>query len=551
MDGLKALLAKKKAEKQELVGDKKFVRRGELEEARLKRLRGEEAVELQEKESKRKRQQGAGSGDEGAAGGADAGALAAAEAAAAAAEADAAALRALAALPRAEVFRRLRALGQPVALFGEDDGERAVRLARVEREAALVDDDARYGGQQENTMLALAREERWKRKGGPGGGGGEDGGGGGASGAGAGGDKARGGGGGGGGGGEGKAGKQGGGAKGEAANGDEAAPGPDAPAPGSDAPGGGGGGGGQAGGAGAPGGGGGGSGSLEDAFAEAAARLAEQRAEESLPLEDRIHRYLRRWCQEWEDDLEARPEAAKASGPGHQATMVFRQSMRFMEPLWRQLESRTLDDELKVGLWMMVTAMRQRNYLAANDVYLKLAIGNSPWPIGVTSVGIHERSAREKISHVMNASGKAHIMNDEATRKYFQAIKRLTSVLQRLYPTDPSRSVDFNLTCGEGRGAAGGGSQKMALLEAEQKGETWRALGLEAAPHYMARDGSVAIPRKWDNVLADEMARAGVVGGGGGSGDEGGGGQGQGQQQQRRRPKTPSSRPVTPPGAVK
>ena len=45
--------------------------------------------------------------------------------------------------------------------------------------------------------------------------------------------------------------------------------------------------------------------------------------------------------------------------------------------------------------------------------------GNNPWPIGVTSVGIHERSAREKISHVMN--GAAHIMNDEATRKYLQA----------------------------------------------------------------------------------------------------------------------------------
>jgi hypothetical protein len=38
----------------------------------------------------------------------------------------------------------------------------------------------------------------------------------------------------------------------------------------------------------------------------------------------------------------------------------------------------------------------------------------------VTHVGLHERSAREKISHVMNSSSQAHIMNDEATRKYFQ-----------------------------------------------------------------------------------------------------------------------------------
>lgn len=71
-------------------------------------------------------------------------------------------------------------------------------------------------------------------------------------------------------------------------------------------------------------------------------------------------------------------------------------------------------------VYMCTQAMRDRNYLYANDFYLRLAIGNAAWPIGVTSVGIHERSAREKISHVMNQSGQAHIMNDEATRKYLQ-----------------------------------------------------------------------------------------------------------------------------------
>ncbi|KAI8464645.1 MAG: Prp18 domain-containing protein [Monoraphidium minutum] len=512
MDNLKALLAKKKAEKQELVGDKKFVRRGEIEEARLKRLREEEAAEKLEKERRKKRQHG-GRGGSDAPGGADGapGDTAAAAAAAAAqqqaAEADAAVLKALAALPRAEVFRRLRALSQPVTLFGEGDGERVARLARVEREAALVDDETRYGGQQENTLLAIQREARGRKKGG----GGEDGGGGGGE--------------------PGKCGDKGGGGGGKSGKGDAAAPaakgdggGAEGPAaPSGSAAGDGGGGGDAGGGADAGGGGelsgGAGGGGLEASFAAAAARLAEQREEAAMALEDRIAKYLRRWCQAWGDDLEARSDEAKASGPGHQATMVYRQSMRFMEPLWKQLEARTMEDELKVGLWMMVQAMAERNYLAANDVYLKLAIGTSPWPIGVTSVGIHERSAREKISHVMNASGKAHIMNDEATRKYFQAIKRLVSNLQRLYPTDPSRSVDFNLTGGEGRGAAGSGSQKVALLEAEKRGDDWRLLGLAAAPHHMAPDGSVAIPRKWDNVLNDAMARNGVKGGG----DDGGG----------------------------
>lgn len=40
--------------------------------------------------------------------------------------------------------------------------------------------------------------------------------------------------------------------------------------------------------------------------------------------------------------------------------------------------------------------------------------------VSCVQVGIHFRAAREKISHVGNVSGHAHIMNDEATRKYLQ-----------------------------------------------------------------------------------------------------------------------------------
>ncbi len=49
LDALKSLLQKKKAEKQELVGDKKYVKKSELEEARLKRIREEEEAERRAK----------------------------------------------------------------------------------------------------------------------------------------------------------------------------------------------------------------------------------------------------------------------------------------------------------------------------------------------------------------------------------------------------------------------------------------------------------------------------------------------------------------------
>ena len=57
-------------------------------------------------------------------------------------------------------------------------------------------------------------------------------------------------------------------------------------------------------------------------------------------------------------------------------------------------------------------------------------------------------------------NGAAHIMIDEATRKYLQAIKRLQTFLQRAYPTDPSRSVDFDGFRDAGLGARGAGSDK-------------------------------------------------------------------------------------------
>jgi Prp18 domain len=39
------------------------------------------------------------------------------------------------------------------------------------------------------------------------------------------------------------------------------------------------------------------------------------------------------------------------------------------------------------------------------------------WPIGVTSIGIHDRSAREALSSHRNVQSQAHIMNDEVRNR--------------------------------------------------------------------------------------------------------------------------------------
>merc|ERR1712227_984269 len=106
-----------------------------------------------------------------------------------------------------------------------------------------------------------------------------------------------------------------------------------------------------------------------------------------------------------------------------------------------------MPNNVKKGISLMISAMEEGNYIHAGAVLLNsIAIGNAPWPIGVTQVGIHTKSAaREKISTShLNKNAAAHIMGDEATRKYLHGLKRLLTVLQRLYPTDPSRCVEFH-----------------------------------------------------------------------------------------------------------
>ena len=115
----------------------------------------------------------------------------------------------------------------------------------------------------------------------------------------------------------------------------------------------------------------------------------------------------------------------------------------------------------------IVHHMQKRQYQRANDAYLRLSIGNAPWPIGVTMVGlvhfalswrgcksvemlihdfslvfsvlhsIHERSAREKIS----SDQVAHVLNDEVSRKYIQSLKR------SVCPTHPHLTTKIDVDC--------------------------------------------------------------------------------------------------------
>ncbi|CAG0918878.1 unnamed protein product [Notodromas monacha] len=149
--------------------------------------------------------------------------------------------------------------------------------------------------------------------------------------------------------------------------------------------------------------------------------------------------YLKFLLRRWGDDLNSRSMAEKMSVKGKMASATYSQTQSYLKSLFRQLRKRKLPEDLLDSVVEIVLCLLERDYLKANDAYLQMAIGNAPWPIGVTMVGIHARTGREKIF----SKNVAHVLNDETQRKYIQGLKRLMTKCQQFYPTVPSKSVDY------------------------------------------------------------------------------------------------------------
>eukprot|EP00741_Cyanophora_paradoxa_P011181 tig00020554_g10801.t1 len=159
--------------------------------------------------------------------------------------------------------------------------------------------------------------------------------------------------------------------------------------------------------------------------------------EKELKDEEYIVQYLKRMLREWEESLDSRPDAVKKTAQGKVDTATQKQCYRYLKPFFSEMRKRQSPPDIVRSVRSIITHMENREYVKAHEDYMKLAIGNAPWPMGVTMVGIHERSAREKI----HSNQVAHVLNDETQRKYIQSVKRVMTFVQKKYPADPSRSV--------------------------------------------------------------------------------------------------------------
>lgn len=169
-----------------------------------------------------------------------------------------------------------------------------------------------------------------------------------------------------------------------------------------------------------------------------------ERINRNLLIKDRtktrelIELFFHTLIKEWQSDLDSRSEEIKKSTNGRMTSATFQQTKEYLGPFFRMLKRDELYDDILSHVVDIVGFLQEREYVRANDTYLRMSIGNAPWPIGVTMVGIHERSAHEKI----NTGSVAHALNDEVTRKWIQSIKRLMTFCQKVYPpSDASKSM--------------------------------------------------------------------------------------------------------------
>ena len=115
----------------------------------------------------------------------------------------------------------------------------------------------------------------------------------------------------------------------------------------------------------------------------------------------------------------------------------YKQCSQNIRPLLSLLQERKLNQVILDKLFKVMVFAENKDLLNANDRYIDLSIGNAAWPMGLTMVGIHQRTGKSSVA----PSQVAYILNDEVTKKFLQSIRRILSFLQIRYNISPSQSV--------------------------------------------------------------------------------------------------------------
>jgi len=153
----------------------------------------------------------------------------------------------------------------------------------------------------------------------------------------------------------------------------------------------------------------------------------------NLSKEKAVYKFFRSLLKIWGHELGMRDTTEKITASGKLETKAHKQCKDHIKPMLKMCKKKTLQPDILGKLFDIVKSCEEGNFREAHDHYYMAAIGNAAWPIGVTSVGIHDRSGRERIG----TAKTAHIMNNELQRKYLTSVKRLLTFAQLKRPDVP------------------------------------------------------------------------------------------------------------------
>lgn len=121
--------------------------------------------------------------------------------------------------------------------------------------------------------------------------------------------------------------------------------------------------------------------------------------------DDKVYRQLAAWfalvLHEWDRALEERALSVKESFQGKAATRSMAQAKLYMGPLFQHFKNRDLKEELYSKVCEIVVEAQARRYVKANDLYLRLSIGNAyvPSPYLPSVILTHPQSLAHRRHH--------------------------------------------------------------------------------------------------------------------------------------------------------
>lgn len=148
-----------------------------------------------------------------------------------------------------------------------------------------------------------------------------------------------------------------------------------------------------------------------------------------------LRKYIKYIIKCWESQINIEKESEDSLAPGEgrassSSSKLLTETKRDVVPLLYKLRKENLPQSMFTSLTTVIYYLQSENYRMANETYLKLSIGNAAWPVGVRSVGIHQRAADLKITG-SDKKTATNIMMGDKTRRWITAVKRLITFCEK------------------------------------------------------------------------------------------------------------------------